>query len=75
MVITVYTLPNCSQCDATKRTLTRRKLEFSEIRIDQNPQLVSEFLGMGHSSAPIVKAGDEVWSGFRMDKIMALPTE
>ena len=75
MEITVYTLPNCTQCDATKKTLIRRNLEFSEIRIDQNPELIAEFIDMGHSTAPIVKAGDEVWSGFRMDRIMALPTE
>lgn len=75
MQISVYTLPNCVQCESTKRMLKSSNIRFDEIALDQHPELAEQFRSVGHTSAPIVVAGEQVWSGFRYDKIRALATK
>lgn len=72
MSVIVYSLPNCVQCDMTKKLLTTREIEFESVMIDENPDAVAEYMAQGMKSAPIVVAGDQVWSGFRADKINEL---
>lgn len=76
MQISVYTLPNCVQCESTKRMMHKNNIRFDEIALDQHPELIEQFKSIGHTSAPIVvtsSGGTEtVWSGFRFDKIKAL---
>lgn len=74
MSITVYTKKPCPQCDATKRSLTKNGLEYTELDLlaPENAEALEAFKAQGFTSAPIVVAGDEVWSGFRTDKIKAI---
>jgi glutaredoxin-like protein NrdH len=72
MSVVVYSLPNCVQCEQTKKMLTAREIEFEVVMINENPDIVADYMDAGHMSAPIVVAGDDVWSGFRMDKINEL---
>jgi len=71
-VATVYTLPACVQCDSTKRVLTRENIEFDVVDLSQNPQALEMIQALGYTAAPVVIAGDDHWSGFKMDKILAL---
>lgn len=68
--VKVYTQPNCSQCEATKRKLTEKGVEF-EVR-DITDEDREKFSQMGFRSAPIVDTGEDIWAGFRPDKLMTL---
>jgi glutaredoxin-like protein NrdH len=71
-VATVYTLPACVQCDSTKRLLTRENIEFNVVDLSQDAQALEMIQALGYTAAPVVIAGEEHWSGFKMDKILAL---
>jgi glutaredoxin-like protein NrdH len=72
MTVTVYTLPACVQCDSTKRMLQRGEIEYEEVDMSQDPIALEMVKTLGYTAAPVVVAGDEHWSGFRLDRIQAL---
>ncbi|MDJ1114932.1 glutaredoxin-like protein NrdH [Microbacterium dauci] len=71
MSITVYTKPNCMQCQMTYRALDSANLEYEVVDITEVPaalEYVTEELG--YRQAPVVVVTDEDhWSGFRPDHI------
>ena len=71
-MVTVYTLPSCVQCDSTKRVLTRHGIEFESIDLSEDEAAMALVKELGYNAAPVVVAGEDHWSGFRMDKISAL---
>lgn len=72
MKVTVYSLPNCVQCDSTKRVLERGDVEFDSVDLSQDESAMKMIKDLGYSAAPVVIAGDTHWSGFRMDKIQTI---
>ncbi|MCZ4516933.1 glutaredoxin domain-containing protein [Rhodococcus ruber] len=71
MSITVYTKPNCGQCDATKRRLDKNVLDYRTIDITQD-DAARHFVTceLGYLQAPVVVVdGGEHWSGFRIDAL------
>ena len=70
-MITVYTRDNCVQCTRTKAALKKRGLEYEEIETDE--ETADSFREQGYQSLPIVVTHDEVWTGFRPDKIKEIP--
>lgn len=72
MAVTVYTLPACVQCDSTKRVLQRNDIDYQEVDMSQDPVALEMVKTMGYTAAPVVVAGDDHWSGFRLDRIQAL---
>ncbi|GAA1862313.1 hypothetical protein GCM10009751_20130 [Myceligenerans crystallogenes] len=72
MSVTVYSKPACVQCDATYRALDRKGIEYTVVDITQDADALEMVRGLGYLQAPVVVAGDEHWSGFRPDKVMAL---
>lgn len=72
MSITVYTKPNCVQCNATKRALKKSGLEFAEIDLTQDEEALATVKALGYQQAPVVFADGDHWAGFRPDKIKAL---
>ena len=70
--VTVYTLPACVQCESTKRYLNKNSVEYNEVNLADDPNSLEMVRALGHTSAPVVIAGDESWSGFRMDKLSEL---
>lgn len=72
MSITVYSKPNCVQCDATYRALVKNGLEYDVIDITQDEQALATVKALGYQQAPVVFAEGDHWSGFRPDKIKAL---
>lgn len=70
--ITVYTKPNCVQCNATYRSLDQLKIEYNVVDLTQDQEAMKLVLSLGHKSAPIVVTETDNWSGFRPDKIQAL---
>ena len=70
--VTVYTLPACVQCDSTKRYLNRELIEFVEVNLQDDPGAYEMIKAKGFTQAPIVMAGERIWSGFRMDELRLL---
>lgn len=72
MSVIVYSNPNCVQCEQTKRFLTVKGIEFEAKMIQDSPEVYDLIEEKGYSSAPVVVAGEDSWSGFRLDKLNAL---
>jgi glutaredoxin-like protein NrdH len=72
MKITVWTLPNCVQCDNTKRQLDKRGIKYEVRELNRNPKAVERFKELNLTAAPIIETDNKRWSGFRLDKIHSL---
>lgn len=72
MSVTVYTKPNCVQCDATKRTLDKLGVEYNTIDATTDDAVFNMLVEKGFKAMPVVNAGDEWWSGFNPAKINGL---
>jgi glutaredoxin-like protein NrdH len=72
MNVTVYTLPACVQCDSTKKMLTRAHVEYTEIDLSTDAAAMEKIRELGYTQAPIVEAGNQHWSGFRMERLQGL---
>ncbi|MBN8883045.1 MAG: glutaredoxin-like protein NrdH [Salana multivorans] len=71
--VTVYTKPDCVQCDATKRALHKYEIPFIEMNLSDNMDVLDRLKAAGWMRAPIVETADgQMWSGFRPDKIRDL---
>ena len=65
----IYTLPNCVQCDSTKRLMDSLNIDYEVVDLSSDEESYKMILNMGYKQAPIVISGDQHWSGFRMEKI------
>lgn len=74
MSITVYSKPNCVQCDATYRALAKHGLDYETVDISVDPEALQTVKALGYQQAPVVFADGDHWSGFRPDKIKTLAT-
>jgi glutaredoxin-like protein NrdH len=70
MKITVWELPNCVQCNQTKKEFDKRGIIYTARKL--TPKVVDRFLALGFTSAPIVETDDRRWAGFRLDRIKSL---
>lgn len=71
MIVRVYSKPNCGQCAATIRKLDLLGVEYV-IEDATDPQTVAALKELGYMSAPVVCVGvsnDDMWSGYRPDRI------
>jgi glutaredoxin-like protein NrdH len=68
-MITVYTTPGCGSCDATKIWLRRNKIDYEVVDIEEGRGVVEQ---LGYTQLPVVVAGSEHWSGFKIEKLAAL---
>lgn len=75
MSITVYSMPNCVQCNATYRALDKHGLAYDVVDVTSDPEAHAMVKGLGYQSAPVVVVDGDHWSGFRPDKIKALAAE
>lgn len=69
---TVYTKPQCVQCDMTKRMLDKLGVEYHTIDIIENPAALDMLTRMGYRAAPVVITDEGSWAGFQPDKIAEL---
>jgi len=68
-MITIYTNPQCIQCDMTKKQFDKVGLEYKSIDLASVPELVEQFKAEGYMSAPIVVTNIGTWSGFKPERI------
>lgn len=71
-MVTIYTLPACVQCDSTKRFLSRKLINYKEIDMSKDLEALQKIKELGFTQAPVVEYGEDVWSGFRFDKLNSL---
>lgn len=74
-MVIVYSNPNCTACEQTKRFLTVKGIEFQAKMIQDSPEVFSLIGEKGYASAPVVVAGEDSWAGFRLDKLNSLVKE
>ncbi|MDN5669913.1 MAG: glutaredoxin family protein [Renibacterium salmoninarum] len=75
--ITVYTKPECVQCNQTKAMLNRRGIPYTTVDITTD-KVALDYIKttLGYRAAPVVVAWPETlvdpidWNGFRPDLIM-----
>lgn len=71
--ITVYSRPDCVQCNATYRALEKKGIDYETVDLSQDADALEQVRALGHMQAPVViTASGEHWSGFRPDKIEEL---
>lgn len=73
MSVTVITSPFCQPCRITKEVLKSRGIDFTERNVAEDPEALELAKSLGHSSSPVVIAGDQHWSGLDRDKLLAIP--
>lgn len=72
MTITIYSTPDCNSCNATYRAMEKKGLDYTVVDVTQDPEALDMIRNMGYSSAPVVMAGEDHWSGYRPDKVIEL---
>lgn len=71
-MIKVYTKPDCAQCEWTKKFLDRGKIEYQEFDVTQDEEAAQEVKRRGFDTLPVVVTANDVWAGFKIDKIKGL---
>lgn len=69
MTITVYSKPQCPQCEATYRALDKQGLDYRKIDVTEDAEALEYIKSLGYQQAPVVMTADDHWSGFRPDRI------
>jgi glutaredoxin-like protein NrdH len=59
-------------CDATYRVLDRKKIDYTIVYVQDDPEAHAYVKGLGYLQVPVVVAGDTHWSGFRPDMLTEL---
>lgn len=74
MTVTVYTKPNCIQCNMTHRFLEKHEIPFETVDITTDRDAYNHVVSdLGYMAAPVVKVSDEEhWSGFQPERLKAL---
>lgn len=62
---TVYTLPDCQPCKATKRLFEKLGVPYIEVSLLDDPDAAQRFRERGLMEAPVVETFETCWSGFK----------
>lgn len=72
-MLTIYTTPGCTDCNATCKALTRRGMPYRTVDLSTDPEALEHVRFLGYTQAPVcVTDTGEHWSGFRPDRLTAL---
>lgn len=64
-MITVYSKPNCMQCEFTKKYLNDKDVEFEEIDVFEDDEALAMLRDKGFSQMPAVDVNGEFHTGFQ----------
>lgn len=75
-MLTVYTKPECIQCDRTQKALTRGGLDYRTRDVTQDPEALRHITeDLGYRQAPVVVTDDnQHWSGYQPARLKQLAT-
>lgn len=71
-MVTVYSKPNCLNCDITKRLLDKANIAYQVVDLSKDSAALEKVKADGFTTAPVVYTDDDAWCGVRPDKITAL---
>ena len=66
-MITVYSKPNCMQCEFAKKYLNDKGVKFEEIDVFKDEKALATLRDAGYSQMPVVDVNGEFHTGFRPD--------
>lgn len=69
MNITVYSNPNCVQCEMTKKQFAKAGVEFESKMIQDSPEVLALIAEKDYKAAPVVVTDSTSWSGFQPNHI------
>lgn len=64
-MITVYSKPNCMQCEFSKKYLNDKGVKFKEINVFEDDEALKMLRDEGYSQMPVVDINGERHTGFR----------
>lgn len=71
--VTVYSKPNCMQCNFTKKWLTEHDIDYIEIDVEEDMDGLNHIkYVLGYQAVPVVVSPTEHWYGFQPDKLAKL---
>ena len=68
-VVVHHVGPTCVQCNQTKRVMDQAGINYEQVDLRDHPELTEKFKQLGHLTAPIVTADEQIWSGFKLGRI------
>ena len=66
-MITIYSKPNCMQCEFSKKYLDDKGVKFKEIDVFKDEEALSMLRDKGYAQLPVVDIDGEFHTGFRPD--------
>ena len=73
--VTVYSKNGCAQCNATKKWLTQKGIDYREVNVDNESEAISDVKELGFNGLPVTKSGDLVFQGFNIPKLNELKAQ
>lgn len=72
--VTVYSKPNCQQCNFTKKYLDEMGTPYNEVDITKDEEALEQLRHHGYLGVPVVAINslDDSWGGFRPDELEKL---
>ena len=70
--VTVYSKPDCMQCNFTKKWLKERNVPYTELNVEEDEEALSKVREMGYQAVPVIVTETENWYGFQPDKLAKL---
>lgn len=72
--VTVYSKPNCKQCEFTKKYLDDMGTPYNEVDVTQDKEALEQLQLHGYLGVPVVAINslDDSWGGFRPDELEKL---
>lgn len=72
-MIKVYSTPTCAYCVTLKKFLKEKGVEFQDVDVSQNEQLLQEMIDRsGQMGVPVLYIDGQIVVGFNRNKIMEL---
>lgn len=70
--VTVYSKPDCMQCNFTKKWLKERNVPYTELNVEEDEEALSKVREMGYQAVPVIVTETDSWYGFQPDKLAKL---
>lgn len=71
--ITVYSKPNCMQCNFTQKYLDEKGINYAILDVLADEAALEHIKSLGFQSLPVVEIeGEEAFNGFRPDLLAKL---
>lgn len=70
--VTVYSKPDCMQCNFTKKWLKERNVSYTELNVEEDEEALSKVREMGYQAVPVIVTETDSWYGFQPDKLAKL---